>query len=443
MKALLVVLDGIADRSQEALGRLTPLQAASMTNLDALARAGCSGHMYPLGPGICPGTDTAHWAILGYSDWRYPGRAAIEALGSGTDLLPGEVVFRVNLATTLQERGKRYVTISPAYLPEEEAGDIYTELAGYRGELFDARLVHLGGPFMLLGLSGGASTEVTDSDPLFFDIPVSPISALASMEGEDASSPEDTARELNNFIGWASVVLRSHPVITGRAAAGMTFPDHVLVKWGSRLEEVPSFIEAWGFNSSVAASGLFHAGIARLLGMKLLGPPCAPGTPPPAMAGVSRAGEDLLDRMKQALGSLEQGCDLALVHTKAPDDAAHTGRPANKVRTCEEIDAAMHLAVEAAEKRNDLLVVVTADHTTPSGGSPAVIHSGESVPVVMAGSTVRVDRVRQFDEVSCAAGGLGQLTGNDLMPLVLNFTDRARFSNSRLSPGGFPFRPRP
>jgi hypothetical protein len=59
----------------------------------------------------------------------------------------------------------------------------------------------------------------------------------------------------------------------------------------------------------------------------------------------------------------------------------------------------------------------------------------------MVGSNVRVDPVERFDELSCTAGSLGQISGADVMPLVLNFTDRARFGTSRITPGDIRYRP--
>jgi 2,3-bisphosphoglycerate-independent phosphoglycerate mutase len=74
-------------------------------------------------------------------------------------------------------------------------------------------------------------------------------------------------------------------------------------------------------------------------------------------------------------------------------------------------------------KEKDILAVVTADHSTPSCSE--LIHSGETVPLVMAGGAIRKDPVYRFDEIAAAAGSLGQLRGADLMHMILNSTDRA------------------
>src|SRR5207248_2177950 len=78
------------------------------------------------------------------------------------------------------------------------------------------------------------------------------------------------------------------------------------------------------------------------------------------------------------------------------------------------------------------IVCLTGDHATPA--SPDVIHSGDAVPLVVAGPGVRADGVTEFGEATCAAGILGQLRGPDLMPVLLNAADRPLFLGSRPTP---------
>jgi 2,3-bisphosphoglycerate-independent phosphoglycerate mutase len=425
LKAALIVIDGMADRTQEALGGRTPLQAASLPNLDGLAGAGACGHMYPVAPGVCAGSDQALWQILGYGDHRYPGRASIEAAGAGAPLEAGDVVFRVNLATTMVDEGRRYAQVAPAFLPEDQAVEIGGSLAGYRAEHFAARLQHLGGPFMALVLSGGASALVSDSDPVFYRLPLPGIVPLAGGGG----SAEKTARELERFTSWAADVLAAHPVNAARESEGIPAINHVLVKWPSTVGGFPSFYEAWGFRAAAVASGVFYEGLARSLGMEF--------------HGLVRpdAGEDLHEKLLDAREALDHGFDFVFIHTKAADEASHRGKPSRKVAVLQELDLALTLAGQAFARDPELLTVITCDHATPSSGTDEVLHSGESVPVLMLGRNVRVDAVSRFDEVSCAAGSLGQLGGRDIMPLVLNFTNRARFATTRIGAAARPYRP--
>ncbi len=100
LSVVLLVLDGAGDRRVPELGGLTPLQAARKPNMDRLAAEGQNGLMNVIGPGMTPGSDTAHLALFGYDPLTtYPGRGPLEALGAGLPSRPGDVAFRSNFAT--------------------------------------------------------------------------------------------------------------------------------------------------------------------------------------------------------------------------------------------------------------------------------------------------------------------------------------------------------
>ena len=109
------------------------------------------------------------------------------------------------------------------------------------------------------------------------------------------------------------------------------------------------------------------------------------------------------------------------------DEGGHTKDPRAKQRAIEELDA--ELANLPSERA---IVCVTGDHATPA--SPEVIHSGDPVPLLVAGPGVRADGVTTFGELDCARGVLGQLRGADLMPVLLNAADRPLFLGSRPTP---------
>ena len=87
----------------------------------------------------------------------------------------------------------------------------------------------------------------------------------------------------------------------------------------------------------------------------------------------------------------------------------------------------------------ELLIIVTADHSTPSAGP--LIHSGEPVPLTFFGQGVRRDNVRRFDEISTAAGALGCVRGKELMYLILNHLDRSKLQGIMDTPIDQPFWP--
>ncbi|MCK9308276.1 MAG: phosphoglycerate mutase, partial [Methanoculleus sp.] len=99
-KVLFLVLDGISDRPCEALDGLTPLAAARTPVLDRIAGEGVCGIMDTIAPGIRPGSDTSHLALLGYPPREYyTGRGPLEAEGTGISMTAGMIGFRCNFAT--------------------------------------------------------------------------------------------------------------------------------------------------------------------------------------------------------------------------------------------------------------------------------------------------------------------------------------------------------
>src|SRR5271155_2164671 len=99
-KLALVVLDGLGDLATREQGFLTPLEAATTPNLDALAKLGVQGRMIPVAPGITPGSGPGHLGLFGYDPLEFEvGRGVIEALGLGIDLKHGDVAARANFCS--------------------------------------------------------------------------------------------------------------------------------------------------------------------------------------------------------------------------------------------------------------------------------------------------------------------------------------------------------
>ncbi|MHA1449131.1 MAG: hypothetical protein ACTSP4_06890 [Candidatus Hodarchaeales archaeon] len=101
-KILFLIIDGAGDLPVEGFDGLTPIEMAETPVMDNLAKNGLNGLMDVLGPGIRPGSDTAHLALFGYNPFKkeiYSGRGPVEAAGVGMKLQPGDIAFRANFAT--------------------------------------------------------------------------------------------------------------------------------------------------------------------------------------------------------------------------------------------------------------------------------------------------------------------------------------------------------
>ncbi len=393
------LLDGLGDRAHEALGGRTGNEAADTPNLDRLAVQGSCGVLYAVGPGRAPSSEVAHWSMLGYRPDEFPGRAVFEALGRGQEVSAEHVLAYAALRPAELREDGWWLTGRPD--PERDA-----ELAEQLVERCDGivvdgltfSLAHVWRGEAVLRISGGADERVTDTDAFFRDrypllrpLPLVP-------------EAEATARACEQ---WTREVMRR--------LDGERF-NTVTLKWFGRPRAVPSFLERHGVSGSFAADSAFLRGLAVTLGLE---PVEAPETDDPVA--------DLRGRIELVGQKLDAGETFVFVHQKTTDAAGHTKEPQVKRETIELLDGALgSLPTDRA------IVCLTGDHATPA--SPEVIHSGDPVPLLVAGPGVRADSVERFGELECAAGILGQLRGPDLMAVLLNAADRPLFLGSRPTP---------
>jgi len=185
------------------------------------------------------------------------------------------------------------------------------------------------------------------------------------------------------------------------------------------------FSERWGMRGAVIASPSIYHGLAREIGLDSI-----------RVKDTKDPGADLGERIDMALNDTTH--EFIHVHTKTPDEAGHKGGPGDKRDIIEALDTGMGRLVSAAETK-ELLVVVTGDHSTPCRS--ALIHSGEPVPVLMAGAGIRKDRVDRFDEISVCSGCLSLLKGPELMAMILNATGRASLAGLCLGERARPYDP--
>jgi 2,3-bisphosphoglycerate-independent phosphoglycerate mutase len=425
---MLVILDGLADRVWPELEGRTPLEAARTPNLDRLASMGQTGLLHPLGRGRAPGSELAHFTLFGYPRELYPGRAVFEAVGEGLPLEIGEVVFRGLFGTVEpREDGSLLLTAHKA-----EIDDVHCERLADAVSHFEHGGVTLKFAFTadrqgVLYVSGHSSEDVTDADPYVTGLPIPDVLPLS-----DAGDPEAaaaTAGAVRKYVKWAYRELSAHPVNLTRRGAELPEANFLLLKWSGRKRDLPSFERLTGFKGASVSWGVLYRGLATELGMDWLGTPYLPDT-----------AEDVAMRIDRAADALEDGSDFVHVHTKAPDVAGHTKDPHAKVAAIEACDEGLGRLFERGLAEGDDLLIVTGDHGTPSG--TPLIHSGDPVPLVVVGRYAWADDVAAFDEKRCAGGSLGHLDGEELMPTVLDLTDRVKYAGAKLTPEVGPFWPR-
>jgi 2,3-bisphosphoglycerate-independent phosphoglycerate mutase len=396
---VVLLLDGLADRAHEVLGGRTGNEAAETPNLDALAARGSTGLLYAVGPGRAPSSEVAHWSMLGYGPDEFPGRAVFEALGRGQDVSAEHVFAYAALRPAERRDDGWWLTGRPD--PEHDAElaeELVARCDGIEVDGLAFSLAHVWRGEAVLRISGGADERVTDTDAFF--------RAWHPMLRPKPLVPE-AERTASACEAWTREVMRR---LEGERLNVIT------LKWFGRPRRVPSFLERHGVSGVFAADSAFLRGLGMALGLE---PVDAPETDDPVA--------DLRGRVALARERLDAGDTFVFCHQKTTDAAGHTKDPGVKRDTIASLDAALdELPTDRA------IVCITGDHATPA--SPDVIHSGDPVPLLVAGPGVRADAVERFGELDFAAGILGQLRGPDLMPVLLNAADRPLFLGSRPTP---------
>lgn len=422
MKIILVLLDGLGDRAYDFFGHKTPLQAAWTPNLDKLAAMGSNGLYHAAAIGQCLPSEIAHHLLFGYGMETFPGRGLLEARGAGVAFEDGDVLVMAHLSTVKWEGDRALLLHGPESFHHavQDMDFLYEQIQTLTP--FEKNGISItihkkpGRNDALLVLKGGASPHVSDSDPI---IPWRNIAKVVPVQGcRDLEAAKRTAACLNAFLDKCGAVLKSHPINVRRYEGHSPAANFLVTqRCGRRIFQEP-FQERYGMRGLIMASGGMYKGLARELGMDFV-KRNEQGDP----------GCDLRESIRQALDDPHH--EFIHVHTKLPDVAAHSGDPYRKRDVLTSLDYGFDILVDALVGRQDLLAAVAADHSTPSI-SELLIHSGEQVPLIIAGARVRRDDVCSFDEMSAAKGCLGTLRGQELMLMLLNYSDRANFFGHQL-----------
>ena len=418
---LFIILDGLADRPQQVLNGLTPLEAAHTPHLDRLATLGTTGLLTPLAPGVPLESETAHFILFGYGLEQFPGRAAFEAIGRGFEVPPGSVVLLASFAETTVFDGKvRRDTLlweKRQAQDEEECARLCESIDSYETHGLQFALTSCGRCEAILTLRGHPSRDITDVDPFYNNAYAARAQPLAESLHPQAAAR--TADALNAYLSWVHYQLSQPPLNRERRARGRASINFVLTKWAAVRPDVAPFQEQNGLRAASIENYPLYVGIARVCGM----------TPIPTLRETDTTA-DFRQKLCAADSLFAQGYEFVHVHSKAPDVAAHRKDPLGKMRALEALDAALGPVVERVTNQSDFIVVVTGDHATPSSGP--LIHSGEAIPILLAGGpNVLSDPVTTFHERAVICGGLGHIRGSDVMPLLLNTTDRIRLHGVR------------
>jgi phosphoglycerate mutase (EC 5.4.2.1) len=226
MKHIVILGDGMADEPIEALGGLTPLQAADTPYMDKLAALGRNGRLKTVPDGFHPGSEVANMAVLGYNMPKvYEGRGVLEAASIGVELQPGDLAMRCNLICVEGEILKNH---SAGHISTEESDELIKFL---NQELGSEQVVfYTGVSYRNLLVIKGGDKRLDCTPP--HDVPLRPFRPL--LIKPEAPEANDTAELLNNLILKSQEILKDHPVNQRRIALGKD-PANSIWPWSPGL----------------------------------------------------------------------------------------------------------------------------------------------------------------------------------------------------------------
>ncbi|WP_154663148.1 2,3-bisphosphoglycerate-independent phosphoglycerate mutase [Bacillus massiliigorillae] len=394
-KVIMAIADGLGDRPNSSLGSKTPLEYARTPNLDHLATEGITGMMNPISSGIPVGTDMGHLILFGYQPQHYPGRGPIEALGIGMEIQPGDIVFRCNFAT-VDDNG--IVVDRRAGRIREKTDQIAEVINGMELEkgvevYFKQATEHRA----VLCLRGeGLSDKISDSDPKAPNDgkPYHQVEALDS-----SAEAQRTADLVNLFLKKTHEILLSHPVNEERIAEGKLPANFILTRGAGQMAHLEPITQQLNLKGSCIAGEGTVLGVAQLAGYN-------------AITDASMTGNIDTNIALKAHLTIEEivNNDIVYVHLKAPDIKGHDNEPFEKAEAIELFDQMVGMILQ--DLPEDVYIALAADHSTPCEVGE---HTGEPVPILIYGPSIRRDRIEQYNEIDCAHGGLGHLSGEEFV----------------------------
>ncbi len=403
-KGLIIILDGLGDRSNSVFAGKTPLEAAHTPNLDRLLTEGTSGLVDPLIPGVPVGTHTGTGVLFGLAprEVYHLSRGPVEAVGIGMPSQPGDVFIRCNLATL-------DATPDGLMVVDRRAGRISERTDELTEALHNIPLDH-GISSMLrpatqhravLRLSGsGLSAAVSDTDPGNVTEQGTRVLESQPLEPDDAASMR-TADLLNKFIMEAYRRLKDHPVNRQRVAEGKLPATGILTRGAGMSLHVESIINHLAMRGAVITGERTVAGLGRLLNFTVFTDQRFTASPD----------TDLDAKVAATLDALATH-DLVYLHIKGTDICSHDRNPHAKKAFLERLDSAISPLL-----KENFVIGVTADHSTDCNSGS---HCGEPVPSILYAPRGRRDSNRKFGETECALGGLGRISANSFLLSVLD-----------------------
>lgn len=399
MKYLVLLLDGMADYPNDALGGKTPMEVAKKPNIDKIASNAEVGLCKTVADGLKPGSDVANLSVLGYDPKIcYTGRSPLEAASIGIDLKPTDVAMRCNLVTLSNEEN-----YEDKKMIDYCAGDISTAEAKILVEFINEKL----GNDIYKFYSGVAYRHclVIDNGTTKLGTMTPPHDISGKVVGEYLSK-ENAAKGLIDLMKRSFDLLKNHPLNLKRISEGKN-PANSIWLWGEgRKPSLEDFKAKNGISGAIVSAVDLLRGIGK----------CANMDVPVIEGATGYIDSDFTAKKDAAISLFENGNDLVYIHMEAPDECGHRGEVENKVKSIEIIDEKVVGPMLYYLKDKPHKILIMPDHPTPL---TLKTHVSDAVPYVLYDSENPVDGVSNVNEKSAAATGNFVEYGPGIMNMLI------------------------
>ncbi|NLI92682.1 MAG: phosphoglycerate mutase [Peptococcaceae bacterium] len=354
MKAVMVIIDGMADEKVESLGFKTTYEYAVHHNLDSLAAQSISGYMNTCPAGWLPESMPCILNLLGVPKEIFPkSRASLELLAHGCSLRQDEVVLRCNLAA-VDESG-RMVSFNGGQLTDREMTEAFRKVEKTDPNI---RLLHLSGYRNLIVLKRHHLNHVECRT-------YPPHEFIGEKMEQLLADLFSSSQVIRKFILQSAEMMKD--IGDGRLR-------YIFYPWGiSEKINLPSFKDLYKIRAAAVCGAEIATGIALSLGMFV-----------PDIEGATADIDTNLIRKAQTACDLLDDYDFVLIHINGADEASHRCDYREKIKFIERIDREL-IGYLITRLHSDTRIMICSDHaTSPVMGK----HSGIAVPFIMRGGKV-------------------------------------------------------
>ncbi len=401
MKFALVIPDGVADEPQPELGGRTPLQAAWIPHMHAVACEGQVGRTNNVPLSLPSGSDVGTMSLFGYSPLQFhTGRAPLEAAAQGIELQPGDWAVRCNLVTIADGR---MASFTAGQYPSEAGVELLQLLQ--KSRCGDSHWKYFAGVSYRNLLIYRAREAAAPFSRETFSTPPHDItdqlvqSYLPTGPGADQlCALMDESREI-----FAGAEVNQRRLAAGFPAATQTW------LWGlGQRPALQPFEQRFGVRGAVITAVDLLRGIGRLLGWQVLQVPGATGYLDTDYGAKGRA----------AIAALQRpDVDFVVVHVEATDEASHEGSVEEKVRAVERIDEQIVGPLHGwLKSQGEYRLLVCPDHPT---FLRTRTHSHGDCPFAVCGTGIQSSGCVEYSEKTAASSVLAFPEGWDLMGYFL------------------------